>query len=69
MFFFLLVQLFSRDHLDIFFFVENFAIRNICLNDFFEVAESACLNNSIEEVVGNLMIIIFGERVDDFSLL
>lgn len=67
--FFLLWQRFGRDDLNILFFVENFTVVQIGFNCLFKIAKSTALNHSIQEIVGNLMIIIFCKTVDYLSLM
>lgn len=67
--FFLFVQLFSWDNFNIFFFVENLAIRNVSLNNLRKVRKSARLNDRVNKIIGDFMIVVFSETVEYLFLL
>ena len=56
------------DDADIFFLVEDLAVGDVGLDDLLEVGEAAAFDDGVQEVVGDLVVIL-GEGVEHLLLL
>lgn len=64
-----IVQCLCWNDPDVFLLVQNLAVGNECLNDLFQITQSSRVDQSFQEVVCNLMVLLGSERCNDFSLL
>ena len=62
-------QLFGGDHLDVLLLVQDLAVLDVSLDDLGQVRKSAGLDDGVDEVVGDLAVVVLGEGVEHFLLL